>query len=160
MAINHVLGSLPAQEGADDGDPVAILPFLLSIALKLLGTVVAVLVVARPPTTCSSMRNGTRGKRCRGRGSSKNSARPRAIRPSRPTPAPCMRPSKSTGNTAGALPRRCRKHRLRHAAAADGGSFAAAVIGRANRANWLARPRRKGREKYTTPLIPTKAGIQ
>jgi flagellar biosynthetic protein FlhB len=50
------------------------------------------------------------------------------------------------GNSAGTLSRGSRNHRLYHAAAPYGGRAPAAVIGPANRANLLARGRRRGHE--------------
>ena len=52
-------------DGLVAADPVGMLPLTQSLALKLLGAVVAIWRWSRPPTTCSSTGSGTSGRRCR-----------------------------------------------------------------------------------------------
>ena len=61
-------------------------------------------------------------------------------------PRPACNCGDRPGNSAGTLSRGSRNHRLYHAAAPYGGRAPAAVIGPANRANLLARGRRRGHE--------------
>jgi hypothetical protein len=72
-------------------DPAMILPFLRTIALKLLGTVVAVLTVIAAADYF--FQYGSSAKKCRRRRSRKNSARPKAIPPSSASFGSCAPPA-------------------------------------------------------------------
>jgi flagellar biosynthesis protein FlhB len=72
-------------------DPAMILPFLRTIALKLLGTVVAVLTVIAAADYF--FQYGSSAKKCRRRRSRKNSARPKAIPSSKASFGSCAPPA-------------------------------------------------------------------
>ena len=75
------------------GDPAMLLPFVRSIALKLLGIVVAVLAVIATADYLFQYRQWYERQRCRCRRSRKNSARPKATLRSKASFANCARPA-------------------------------------------------------------------